>query len=90
MCASVPHEASQTGIAGHQWCHTRHGAVIECEHPSNASGMDLSSCTWKGLGHWTKGRCRGGKCLGFFFDFFSPAFYLRKPEKTLKHPDPNP
>jgi len=44
--ASVPQEASQMiGIAGRQWCLVRHGAVMECEHPSNTSGMDLSSHT---------------------------------------------
>lgn len=89
MYASAPQEALQIGMAGHQWCHVRHGAVFRCEHPRNVSRMDLSSCTWKGLGHWNKGRCRGWKSLGFFFDLFS-AFYFKKPEKTLKNPKPNP
>lgn len=84
MCAGVPQEASQVGIAGHQWCCDRCGAVIECEHPSSASRMDLQSHSWEGLGHWSKGRGRGGKSLRFFFYLF-PAFYLKKPKKTLKN-----
>lgn len=59
MCAGVPQEALQVGIAGHQSCHIRREPVIECEPPSNALRMDLNSRTWEGLGHI------GKKCLGF-------------------------
>lgn len=35
VCASIPQEASQVGIVGHQWGHIRHRTVSATKHPRN-------------------------------------------------------
>lgn len=63
-------------------CQTLNSRGEQTSTEWNALRMDLSIHTWKEFGHWNKGRCRGGKSMGFFHLF--PAFYFKRSEKSSK------